>query len=156
MKGYGGMANTQLDYHCFVQMNISACCSTAMLKLERDPDKGCQIHRHDVGSCPAETGHFGSDQLAKVWCWTTENSCPVDLMSLFYVLKYYRIVLHSVLFFKVDTWVFCVMPNIELAYQNLYLCVWFSEVQRIKLLTPWIWTHSHRDSKQPCQSFNPR
>ncbi len=36
------------------------------------------------------------------------------------------------------------------------LCARFLEVPRIKLLTPWIWTRSRKDSKQPCQSFNPR
>lgn len=54
--------NMQWHYFCSAQINITASCNSAMLQLESDPDKECQILRHDVGSSSAETGHSGSNR----------------------------------------------------------------------------------------------
>ena len=60
--------NTKWYYICFFQISFDAHRSSAMLQLERDPDKECQIHRHDMGSSSAETGHRDSNQHSVVWC----------------------------------------------------------------------------------------
>lgn len=125
----------------------------SMLQLEKDPDKEYQIHRHDVGSSSAETRHSGSNQHSIVWYWTTERTV-VQLIWGYYVLLWNGIVEFSVL---KELMASILLVNVGSANQKFFFVfVWFSEVQRIKLLTPWIWTRSHKDSKQPCQSFNPR
>lgn len=52
--------HTDWRYLCLVQINIASCFSSAMLQPERDLDKDCQIHRHDVRASSDETGYSSS------------------------------------------------------------------------------------------------
>lgn len=109
-------------------------------------------------SCSAETGHFGSYQhINSVRGAEQLDCCPwCPFLSVHYLLQSVSVLCSVLFIWGGDSWVCGVMYKLTYWKVYFFVCVWFSEVRRIKLLTPWIWTHSRKDSKQPCQSFNPR
>lgn len=122
------------------------CC--CLLQPERDLSKWCQICRHDPRSSSSERGDL-QEQPALVW------SCKGQQFSdylVILVLGHMRTV-SSVL---LDLLLICELRVLCDLNDDRISLLYLTEVPGITLLTPCIWTHSHKDNKQPRQSFNHR
>lgn len=109
-------------------------------RAETWEDKEYRNYRHDAGSCSAETGHCAANSVGRY------NGFPFSFLVPVWVLFF----CFSFFLWQNDVWY-----PINLA-PCLCVCCFLRGLQRIELLTPWTWTRSRKDSKQPCRSFNHR